>query len=148
MASNQDIDEVFLSLSPEVQQALNVNGLTLEQVLDRAGVTDLTEVADPAFKPGQRDVFLILIGTAAAVAAATPLITNVVKTLVNKPIVARNCTLAPVFDKDGKPVTDRNGQPLMEWSDTVVIDRPEAGRDFTSKIKTTRDGVEIGIGQG
>ena len=54
MAQEQDSDDVYLSLSPAILRILNVNGLTIEQVLDRAGVRNLTPVLDPTSKPGQQ----------------------------------------------------------------------------------------------
>jgi hypothetical protein len=148
VTDERDHDDTYLLLGSDFMSLLSSNGLTLGQVLKTAGIDDLREVPDPAHTEGQREVFMVLIGSAAIVAAVTPLITNVVKTLVNRPVVTRSRTLAPATDKSGKVLVGKDGQPLMQWSDTVAVDRAPPTKEFTSKIKTTKDGVEINVGPG
>jgi len=145
--SREDSNEnTYLSFSPEVLHALNQNHITIEKLLEKAGVDGLKLVPDPAAAKGQREVLMILLGSAALTAAATPLITNIIKTFVNKPVILQNRALTPILDKNGEVTRDKDGQPVMKWSYTETLDRPETSENLTGVIKATKTGIEIGIG--
>ena len=146
MTSQDAQNDTYLLLGLEFLELLSSNGLTIEQVFKAAGVEGLKYATDPAYTDGKREIFMVLIGSAAVISAATPLIANIIQTLVNRPVVTRHRTLTPATDKDGKVLVDRDGQPIMQWSDVVGVDRAPPSKDLSSQIKTKRDGVEINIG--
>ena len=58
MSDRDTQDEVYLSFSSEILRILNTNNLTVEQLLQKAGVAGLSPTLDPASGSGRRDVLM------------------------------------------------------------------------------------------
>lgn len=138
---------LYVIFSEKLMQVLQANSLSPADVLRRAGVSDLNSVPDPTHKEGQRDAFTLLLGSAAVVAAATPLIVRVLDLVVNRPVVIKNRELKPALDGNGDAVRDGKGQIVMTWSEASTVDRGPASPKQTTKIVASAKAIEIGIGE-
>lgn len=139
-------ESLYLFLSSDVAKLIHDNGMSLEDLLQKAGASDLEKVPDPARKPGQRDAMMIFVGSAIVVASATPLIVRLVEILANRPIVTNRKELSPALDGAGNSIKDAQGDAVMRWTETEVVDRGQRPRETTANVKVGRRGIEIGVG--
>ncbi|MBB4232166.1 hypothetical protein [Rhizobium mongolense] len=144
---NSKSDEQYLFFSSDILRKLHANNLSPADVLKKAGVHDLKAVSDPAVKAGHRDVMSILIGSSIAVAAATPLITRVLATLINKPVIVYKRELKPALDGRGEVIRDNDGQPIFVWSEASTADRGPGDPKMATKTTITRNGVELSVSE-
>lgn len=121
-------------LSPGIKSLLAENDTDLAQLLRAEGYEFDSAIAGDPTKPGQKDVALILIASAALIAAATPVITRLLETLANKPIV--------VTKRVPQEVVARNGKKKTKWVDDVTIFQPEK---TTVKQETSIGGFGLSI---
>ncbi|MCA1494599.1 hypothetical protein I6F11_27335 [Ensifer sp. NBAIM29] len=132
-------DRVYLALSPQVTAFLADNNITVSELLARANVkasVDLGE--DPAVVgSGRKDPATIILASAAAIAAATPLLRELLRNISGKTPVIRERQLVQVKDAQNKPALNANGHPILEWRE---IERSNVGSD---KISVKGFGIEI-----
>ncbi|MDI7865303.1 hypothetical protein MRS76_25760 [Rhizobiaceae bacterium n13] len=138
---------IYVKFSDEVVNAMQENGISVEMVLKAAKVEGLQVVEDPASSSGKRDIFMILLGSAAVVAAATPLITKVIQSILDRPIVTEDIEMTPSLDAGGKVIRDKHHQPVMTWKKSTKIDRGTTSDSLSAKIKADKTGIEIGVGK-
>jgi len=109
---------VYLYISREVQKLLAENDTDVVELLLQQGFDVKRSLAkDPTqadVTSESREVLSILIGSAAVIAALTPIISNIVNSLTYKPVVVENMELVPVEDSSGNVVRDAHGEPIME----------------------------------
>jgi hypothetical protein len=137
--------QVFLFLSPDVERLLADHDVDVKEVIRRT--TQPITVGfgqDPATAAsGAKDPVTILMASAAVIAAATPLIRELIRTLAGREPVIREKRLVPVEDSRGNVVLDSNGQATLHWVDEVKAVIPE----HTSEPLAIKGfGIEISIG--
>lgn len=85
-----EAEQVPILLSSGVRALLAENEVDLPQLLRNEGLDIKAGIAaDGNGALGEKDVALILIASAAVIAAATPIITRLIETLGNQPIIVR-----------------------------------------------------------
>jgi hypothetical protein len=112
--------EAYISLSPDIQELLSDNGTSIEELLALEHVDVRVELrTDPAASAGDQDkeLVILLLGTAAIIAAVTPLLSRVIARISNRRLVITEKVLLPVQDADGNVIRDRTGEPLLYWAD-------------------------------
>ena len=138
-----DRTEVYVLTSPQVAEILARAPVSLEELLRREGVDVVqTYGDDPVRKPGATErepVTLLIIATAAAVAALAPALSRVLGMLTHQPIVAVEKVCEPILDENGKPVLDAAGAPLLRWI--------ERTRPVTLNVDVKALGIEIAVGE-
>lgn len=139
-------DRAYMSFGPELQRLLASNGIAVQTVLERAHFTEAELVDDPAAhaSAGNRDAAILIMASAAAIAAATPLITRIIALLTDKPIVTRSRELVPALDGHGSAILDAKGNPVMTWRDTEAVDRSKASSVPSTSVGGLGFNIEIG----
>ena len=98
-----DSEEVHVFLSPGIKALLAENATDLEGLLRSHGHDVQARLAaGPNASQGEKDVALILVASAAVIAAATPLLTRLLETLGNRPVVVTRKVPRKIRTKDGK----------------------------------------------
>jgi hypothetical protein len=147
MSDHVEEGRLYLTVSPEIQKELLKSGMSLDTILQKIHAQGIEKAPDPATLEGARSDFMtICLGSAAVIAAMTPLITNAIATLVHRPVIVRNRELAPALDGSGNAIKDARGQPVMHWRDIATVDRGSTPPNVTSSVKATAQGVEIALG--
>jgi len=139
-------DAVFLTLSPEIAVEIQRSGLSLNQVCERANARGLVITSDPAPSAGGKEIVTAMMASAALIATATPLIVQVLQTIMNRPVRMRRRELSPVLDPGGAPVRTNSGEVVMAWRDMEVLERPPAVASVSPKAIATGFGIHIEVG--
>ena len=147
MSSNANPDIVYLTLDTEILRRLNENNQSIELLLERAKVSGLTKVGDPASREGARDAGVILMASAVVIAAATPLIRDALSKVINRPILTEEQILEPALDGSGMPIYDNRGRPVMKWTKKSSVDRPLPMRDDDQPVSAQGFGIKLSIGK-
>ena len=135
MPSNSE--EVRIFLSPGVRGVLADNATDLEALLRSHGHEVQTRLAaDPDAKEGEKDVALILVASAAVIAAATPLLTRLLETLGNRPVV--------VTRKVPHQVRGKNGKLRTKWVEETEVKVP-AKPKVKQETQITAPGFKISL---
>ena len=134
----------FLMIGRDLEIVLQANGLTLQQVLTSAEATGLKPVSDPGELGGTREVAMIMMASAALIAAATPLIVNAFKAMTQRPVVVKELELVPLLDGNGDAVKGANGEPIVTWREKHVLLEPKQQASSTAEVKGY--GFEIKLG--
>lgn len=121
------------------------SGLSVEDVVRKAGAKDLEIVPDPIGAQGRREVVTVIMASAAAIAASTPLIVKVLQTVLHRPIKTRRRELVPALDAQGNAIRDIKGEPVMAWRDIEEVQTPLTPVG-TPKTAVEGLGFHIGIG--
>jgi hypothetical protein len=130
---------VFLSLSPEVATFLTENDISVADLLKKVKVPAVvTHGEDPAtVGSGHKEPATIILASAAAIAVATPFLRELIRNISGRTPVIRERRLVQAKDAEGKPVVDKDGQPVMEWQET------ERANVVGDKIGVKGFGIEI-----
>lgn len=134
----------FLVVDRDIEAILQANGLTMPQVLASAGVVGLETVRDPGALQGTREVVMIMMASAAIIAAATPLIVNTFKTMTQRPVVVKELELTALLDGNGQAVKGANGEPVLGWREKSVLLEPKQQNSPAAEVKAY--GFEIKLG--
>jgi hypothetical protein len=144
----EDQQEAFVFLSPEMQELLADNQISLQELLRSQGVDAQLKLGqDPAASPvaGHKEPATIIIASAAVIAALTPLLVKAFETLAYKPVVVKEQIVVAVEDSQGNVVRDANGNPVLHWVDrTRVIETDTRPRDETSVDIKGPLGISVG----
>ncbi len=135
--------EVYVRTSPEVAEILAYNRVSLAELLRREGI----EVAqaygdDPVRTPGvmhREPITLLILATAATVAAIAPALSRAFGMMTNRPIAAVEKVTEPMLDGAGKPILDEAGKPLLRW-----IERTQPA---TLQAHVKGFGIELKVGE-
>ena len=110
--------KIYLELSDELQEVLNDNGISIEDILEQEGIeADVTYGVMPTqAEEGARskDVVTIILVSSALVLAISVAISNVLSTLYRKPIHVVEDDVIVLQDAKGKVLKDKEGNPLVE----------------------------------
>jgi hypothetical protein len=139
------MSEVFLQMTPEVEQLLIENDVSVPDLLRKAGVdVAIAHRTDPAsLGNGKKEPAIVLMATAAVVVAASPLIRQIVHNLSGRNVVITERRLIPVEDSSGNIVRDIVGNPILHWVDVVKGVAPQE-----PNRKSTIAGLGIKISMG
>ncbi|WP_175162340.1 hypothetical protein [Achromobacter aegrifaciens] len=121
-------EEVYFFLSPEVHRYLADNDISTSWLLKQTGkeiAIRLGENPAPDIR-GEKEPATILLASAAVIAAATPILREVLRTFAGRDPVIRERRLVPVADSSGELVRDANGQPVLQWVDEIKGLIPES----------------------
>lgn len=89
-------DGTYLVLSDDVQRALQANGVSIRDIITQSKLppAQAQEVSNPAApEEGAREVVTVILASAAAVAALTPLITRVIGQYLRRPVIVEDAAL-------------------------------------------------------
>lgn len=136
----------YLFFSPELPRLLHDNGMTAEEFLLRAGAAELKATSDPAAASGTREALTIFMGSAALVAAATPLIVKSLKAFLNRPVVHVERELIPVTDGHGDFRRGPGGSIIHQWRERPVLLAPAAQQSEKTQTTIKGLGIEIKVG--
>lgn len=134
--------EVFVFLSPEVERFLTDNEIGLKDLFVKAGIkTNVKLGQDPVSNgEGRKEPATIILASAAVIAAATPILKELIKNLSGRETAVRERRLLPVEDSKGKTVLDASGEPILHWTNVAKA------QDEADKITIKGFGVEISFG--
>jgi hypothetical protein len=141
----QEQDGIFFFLSPEVRRFLSDNDIETQQFLNQSGHQIPIRLAqNPApDTAGEKEPAIILLASAAVIAAATPILREFIRTISGRDPVIRERRLVPIEDSAGNVVRDPNGEPLVHWVDEVKGVHTEQP---TQAVKIKGLGIEISFG--
>lgn len=137
------MDSIFILPDPEVEKLLADNEIDLIKELRKRGL-DVKGIheADPA-KSGERDLVLVVLASAAASAAVSHGIVQIIDALAaSKGAETIEVTTSPKLDENGNPVKGPDGQPLYNtWSRREV--RAPISRDHTTGVEWEFLGLKV-----
>jgi hypothetical protein len=119
-----DSHRLYIHFSPEVERDIADNALDIPAVLKTRGLQlQLQRAADPAVRGDNalKDTALVLVATASVIAAATPLLKEVIQAISRRTVLVKDRKTVPVEDSSGNIVTNSNGQPLLQWVETAHV---------------------------
>jgi hypothetical protein len=127
---------VFLIPSPEVQELLADNELSLVDVLQRDGLAiEHTAAPHPTVgaDAGHKEPVTVIFASAALIAALTPTISKIIGALSHKRVVVEAVDLVPVEDSRGNVVRDAFGDPiLVPKARTEIVESSRAALETTT----------------
>jgi hypothetical protein len=93
---------------------------------------------DPAHEEGgEREPATIILASAAAIAALTPILKELIRSATGRPTVITEMRPVAVLDGERKPVLDQTGAPLVRWA--------EVSHDLTQPQSITAKGFGLSI---
>jgi hypothetical protein len=137
-------DETYLFVTPEFTRFLADNDIGLSDLLRQAGLDAEVRLGkDPATDDaGHKEPATIILASAALIAAATPLLREVIRNLTGRESVVRERRLIPAEDSKGNIVYNAKGVPIVHWVDVVKGQAPDNG---IQTVKITGFGIEISL---
>ena len=141
--------KIYLELSHELQEVLNDNGISIEDILEQEGIeADVTYGVMPTqAEEGARskDVVTIILVSSALVLAISVAISNVLSTLYRKPIHVVEDDVIVLQDAKGKVLKDKEGNPLVERVKRHKRLEPRAADHSQNLGIKWKDGLIIGF---
>lgn len=142
-------EELFVFASTEIETILAENQTSLADLLKREGYDVEKAVReDPASIDSEdktREITTVLLASAAVIAALTPIVIQVIKSLTyNKDVVVHEKVLVPIEDSAGNVVRDASGEPLLKWEERSKILESTSGTT-QNELKIKAFGFEIEI---
>lgn len=140
-------EPVFVFASPEIQEILTDNQISIVDILRQKGF-DVSEgfAQDPAQGAGSgyKDAATIILASAGLIAALTPIISQVISTLAHRAVLVREIALLPVVDDQGNVVRDASGEPTLYWAPhTRLIESTEP--QGASSVSVQGLGIKISL---
>ena len=133
--------QIFISLSPEIEELLFDNQVDLVELLQQEGMDVRQEFAkDPTAdaNSGYKDATRVILASAALVLSITPLLSKSISTLSQKTVLVKEKVLVPIEDSSGNVVIDSFGKPIVHW-----VERPrflESSEEMPSNTKISLKG--------
>lgn len=110
--------QIYLELPPELQQLLNDNGLSVDEILRQqncpAEVNYGVLPDEPEAGARSKEPVMIILASAAAALAIGSAISQVLHTLQRKPQVAEYYDLEELKDAKGNVLLDKKGKPQLK----------------------------------
>ncbi len=110
--------QIYLDLQPEIQQLLNENGLSVDEILRQQNIQAKVKygvVPDaPETDARSKDPVLIILASAGLVLAVSSAISQVLHTLQRKPQLVEYYELAEIRDINGNIQLDKKGKPQLK----------------------------------
>jgi hypothetical protein len=130
-------ERIEVVLSPEVYEDLLKHNVDIMALLSDSrfdwqptyGNSGSNEERAVAKEPA-----IIVLATAAAVVAATPILRDIVSALSRRPVAIRRQRLVTVRGTDGSVIVGSDGEPLREWRDEVLLVSPPGPKEATQKL--------------
>jgi hypothetical protein len=110
--------QIYLELSPELQQLLNDNGLSVDEILREKNVS--AEVTygvlpdEPEAGARSKDPVMIILASAAVALAIGTAISEVLRTLQRQPQLVEYYELVELKDVTGNVLLDKKGKPQLK----------------------------------
>jgi hypothetical protein len=137
--------QACIGFDTETRRLLLETGVSLEHIVRHANIEGLAIGADPAPPPNAKDVFTVLVGSAAVIAAATPVILQLIERLTLKPVIVDEIETETVRDSSGDVVCDAKGRPVLVKHRRKVLLQPTVPRQSERKFEVKGAGFQIGI---
>jgi hypothetical protein len=140
---------LYIVLSAELNRLLSENSVSLTDILAKGhfSAADASIVSNPAAsQQGVKEVATIILASAAAVAALTPLITRVVRLYTQRPIVVEDTELVPIYHEDGRPVFRSSGELLLQWQRKKRLLQPRQDDSVQTAATVKGYGIEFTVG--
>ena len=138
---------VYVFLSREVENYFVENEISVREIIYQSGLNfNLGISQNPASDAiGEKEPATIILASAAVIAAATPLLVNILEKIIGREVVIRERRLVPVEDSNRNIVHDKNGDAILHWVD-IAKEKIEETEQYNVSIKGF--GIEISIGGG
>lgn len=138
-------DQVFLFLSPDVDRFLAENSVTTRELFAKANIeAEIQFGNNPASTGvGAKEPATILLASAALIAAATPILRELIRNLSGRDAVVRERHLLPVEDSEGNVIYNAAGAPILQWVDIAKGGAPDQA---PQAIHIKGFGIEISFG--
>jgi hypothetical protein len=138
---------VYVFLSREVENYFVENEISVREIIYQSGLNfNLGISQNPASDAiGEKEPATIILASAAVIAAATPLLVNILEKIIGREVVIRERRLVPVEDSNRNIVHDKNGDAILHWVD-IAKEKIEETEQYKVSIKGF--GIEISIGGG
>ena len=137
----EDQTQIFLFLSPDIQELLIDNEIDLVELLQKEGIElNKSFGKDPTTdaKFGHKDAVTIILASAALVLAITPIISKVIAALSHKKVLVKELVCVPVEDTIGNVVKDSYGEPILQWVERTRL--LESSEEMRSNIQISLKG--------
>jgi hypothetical protein len=150
MSSTQT--QIYLELAPELQQLLNDNGLSIDDILRQqnlqAEVTYGVLPDQPETSARTKDPVLIILASSAAVLAVGSAISQVLRIVFHRPHVAEYYELVELKDAKGKVLLNKKGKPQLKRVKKYEILEPrkEDSSQHTEVSWNTVNGLVLKFG--
>lgn len=146
--SSDPVSGVYVRMSDDVQGLLAENDVSLLDLLKSEGIqARVAAASDPASDAsvGTKEPITLVLATAAAIAALTPVLTRAINAISRRPVVVRETVLAPVESSSGEIVKSSTGKPILSWVErTRVISRQQpASSEQSSMTIETPLGIDL-----
>lgn len=133
-----DEQQVYLTLSPDLEALLSTNDLPIDELLKKAGLKNLSLGEDPVERgSGRKDPATIIMASAAAIATATPILRELIRAVSGRMPTIRQRRLLQAAKVDGGLAVDEDGKPLLQWHE---VETPVWSGD---KLHVKGFGIEI-----
>jgi hypothetical protein len=139
--------EVFVFLSPEIQELLADNQTDLVDLLRQEGVDVRSGfVQDPSSSSdaGHKEPVTVILASAALVLALTPLLTKLIEALSHEAVIVTEQVLVPVEDSQGQIVRDKEGQPVLHWVERNRVVESAARPSEETAVDIKGYGISVG----
>ena len=134
--------EVSFFLDPEIERLLIENETDVPSLLRRKGFdVQQTSGSLAVQSTGQREPVTVLLATAAVIAAMTPTLREVIRTLARRDVLVTEREAVPLLDDNGEVIRDGDGRERVEWVERQRLLPRDGG-----PIKATEKYVIKGFG--
>jgi hypothetical protein len=110
--------QIYLELPPELQQLLNDNGLSIDEILRQQNVpAEMTYGVlpdEPEASARSKDPVMIILASAAVALAVGSAISQVLRTLQRRPQLVEYYDLVELKDTRGNVLLDKKGKPQLK----------------------------------
>jgi len=140
-----ETQQQYLMLGDQVRKTLAFAGMSVDDLNERIGVDGLDTKRDPAHVPGEKSDAMVFFGSAAVIAAATPILIEIIRTLGKVALTRKEVQLAPVTDDEGSIVKDEDGKPIFSWHSRYELLESKNKSERDSSVAVKGLGVELEI---
>ncbi len=135
----------YLFLSDDLQKTLAEKEVDLRDLLAETGQPlEIRFGADPAAADaGTKEPATIIVASAAVIAALTPVLIELIRSITRRDPVIRERRLVPVSDGKGNIVSNAAGEPILHWVDVV---KGELQERPVTPVRVEGLGIKIGFG--
>jgi len=145
-----DTTKIYLELSPEDEELLNTNNLTISDIINEAGIDGEVEYGVLPFsyenEARTKDIIPIILAASFSVVAISYAITKVLSIIYNRPRLVKIYENELIKDHKGKLLLDKEGKPqyrqVEKYQLLVVKDEKIENLEFSSNLS---DGIVLKI---
>jgi hypothetical protein len=147
-ATNQALDDArpaYIWFDKDTRRFLVASGVKLENLVEKINLEGLSVGKDPAAPQNAKDAFMILVGSAAVIATATPIILKLIERLTLKPVIVDEIETEAVRDASGDVVRDHHGRPVLVKQIRKRLLEPTTSKKTERKVEFQGAGIQFGI---